>query len=93
MNEILQGQQETFVLQARAIGKITRYVETSLERGHKLSLRRALEVARSRVAVLELELDPKPHGKGSIPSLILLAATCRTIPVVSILNIVVANYT
>jgi hypothetical protein len=58
-NEILKGQQETFILQARAIGKITQYVETVSSVDTSSALRRALEVARSRVAVLEQELDPE----------------------------------
>jgi hypothetical protein len=57
-NEFLQGQQETFVLQARAIGKITQYVETVTSVEASSTLRAMLDTARSRVAMLEQELDP-----------------------------------
>jgi hypothetical protein len=57
-NEFLQGQQETFVLQARAIGKITQYVETVTSLDASSTLRAMLDTARSRVAMLEQELDP-----------------------------------
>ncbi len=55
-NEFLQGQQETFVLQARAIGKITQYVETVTSLDASSTLRAMLDTARSRVAMLEQEL-------------------------------------
>jgi hypothetical protein len=58
-NEILRVQQENFVLQARAVGKITQYVETA-ETGRSASaLQNSVESARTHVAVLEQELDPK----------------------------------
>lgn len=57
-NEILQGQQETFILQARTIGKITQYVETVANTDSSSALRTMLDVARSKVSVLEQELDP-----------------------------------
>jgi hypothetical protein len=57
-NEILQVQQETFILQARAIGKITQYVETVTSIEEASTLRNSLEIARSKVALLEQELDP-----------------------------------
>lgn len=58
-NEILRVQQENFILQARAIGKISQYVETASTGDAGSSLRNAIEVARARVAVLENELDPE----------------------------------
>ncbi len=57
-NEFLRGQQETFVLQARAIGKITQYVETVSSVDASSTLRAMLDTARSKVAMLEQELDP-----------------------------------
>ncbi len=56
-NEILRVQQENFILQARAIGKISQYVETAGTGDAGSSLRQQIEIARSRVAVLESELD------------------------------------
>jgi hypothetical protein len=58
-NEILKIQQENFILQARAIGKISQYVETASTGDAGSSLRSAIDVARSRVAILEKELDPE----------------------------------
>lgn len=58
-NEILSVQQDNFILQARAIGKITQYVETASSGDTGSALRRQIEIARSRVAVLESELDPE----------------------------------
>lgn len=58
-NELLRSQQETFILQARAIGKITQYVESVSSSEATSSLKTSLELARSRVAVLEQELDPE----------------------------------
>jgi hypothetical protein len=58
-NEILRVQQENFILQARAIGKISQYVETATTGDTGSNLRNAIDVARSRVAVLENELDPE----------------------------------
>ena len=57
-NEFLRGQQETFVLQARAIGKITQYVETVSSVDASSTLRTLLDTARTRVAMLEQGLDP-----------------------------------
>jgi hypothetical protein len=57
-NEILRVQQETFILQARAIGKISQYVETASTGDAGSNLSKQIEVAQSRVAVLESELDP-----------------------------------
>ncbi len=57
-NEFLRGQQETFVLQARAIGKITQYVETVSSVDASSALLAMLDAARSKVAMLEQELDP-----------------------------------
>lgn len=56
-NEILQVQQENFILQARALGKISQYIETASTGDAGSSLRKQIEVARSRVAILESELD------------------------------------
>jgi hypothetical protein len=58
-NEILSVQQENFILQARAIGKITQYVETAEMGQSTSSLQNSVESARARVAVLEQELDPE----------------------------------
>lgn len=58
-NEILRVQQENFILQARAIGKISQYIETASTGDAGSSLRKAIEVARNRVAVLDTELDPE----------------------------------
>ena len=56
-NEILRVQQDTFVLQARTIGKVTQYLETAGALDSNSGLRTAVELARARVAVLEGELD------------------------------------
>lgn len=58
-NEILRVQQENFILQARAIGKITQYIETARIGDAGSNLRKQVEIARNRVAVLEAELDPE----------------------------------
>jgi chromosome segregation ATPase len=58
-NEILRVQQENFILQARAIGKITQYIETARTGEAGSKLRKQVEIARNRVAVLEAELDPE----------------------------------
>lgn len=58
-NEILRVQQENFILQARAIGKISQYVETASTGDAGSGLRKQIDVARARVAVLEGELDPE----------------------------------
>ena len=52
-NEILRVQQENFILQARAIGKITQYVETARQADAARSCEVRSSSARSRVAVLE----------------------------------------
>jgi hypothetical protein len=57
-NEILRVQQESFILQARTIGKISQYVETASGADSSSTLRTAIEAARAKVAVLERELDP-----------------------------------
>lgn len=56
-NEILSVQQDNFILQARTIGKITQYLEITSENRDGSALKNAVEVARSRVALLEQELD------------------------------------
>jgi hypothetical protein len=58
-NAILRVQQENFILQARAIGKISQYIETASTMDAGSNLRKQIEIARSRVAVLESELDPE----------------------------------
>jgi hypothetical protein len=57
-NEILRVQQENFILQARATGKISQYVETASSADSSSALRERMEAARIHVAVLEKELDP-----------------------------------
>jgi hypothetical protein len=47
------------LVQARAIGKISQYIETASTGDAGSSLRKQIEVARSRVALLESELDPE----------------------------------
>ncbi len=56
-NEIFQVQQENFILQARALGKISQYIETAGTGDAGSRLRKQIEVARSRVDILESELD------------------------------------
>jgi predicted nuclease with TOPRIM domain len=58
-NEMLKSQQDTYVLQARTLGKITQYIESVNTSEMSASLRTQVELARSRVAVLEQELDPE----------------------------------
>jgi Protein of unknown function (DUF3732) len=58
-NEMLRSQQDAYVLQARTIGKITQYIESVSTSEMSASLRTQVELARSRVAVLEQELDPE----------------------------------
>lgn len=58
-NEILRVQKENFILQARAIGKISQYVEMASTGDTGSSLRKQIEAAQSRVAALEAELDPE----------------------------------
>ena len=57
-NEIMRVQQDNFILQARTTGKISQYVETASSADSASTLRSSVDVARSRVAVLEQELDP-----------------------------------
>ena len=57
-NEIMRVQQENFILQARTTGKISQYVETVTSADSASTLRSSVEAARTRVAVLERELDP-----------------------------------
>ena len=56
-NEILQAQQDNFILQARTIGKISQYLETALRARDGSALTKAVEAARSRVTLLEQEVD------------------------------------
>lgn len=56
-NEILQAQQDNFILQARTIGKISQYLETASRAQDGSTLMKAVEAARSRVTLLEQELD------------------------------------
>jgi hypothetical protein len=56
-NEILQAQQDSFILQARTIGKITQYLDTRLAAEDNSGLQRAIEAASARVALLQQELD------------------------------------
>lgn len=58
-NELLRTQQDTYILQARTIGKISQYVESVSSIEANSSLRMQMEIARNRVAVLEQELDPE----------------------------------
>jgi hypothetical protein len=57
-NELMKSQQDTYVIQARTIGKITQYVESVNSADTSSSLRGKVDIARSRVVVLEQELDP-----------------------------------
>lgn len=56
-NEILQAQQDNFIIQARTIGKITQYLETVSRTQDGSALLRQVEAARSRVTLLEQQLD------------------------------------
>lgn len=58
-NEMLKSQQDTYVLQARTLGKIMQYIESVSTSEMSASLQTQVELARSRVAVLEQELDPE----------------------------------
>ncbi len=58
-NEIQRIQQESFILQARTTGKISQYVETANSSEVSSTLHVQIEAARTRVAVLERELDPE----------------------------------
>jgi hypothetical protein len=58
-NEILRVQQESFVMQARAMGKISQYVDTATSSNKSSALSTAIETGRAEVAVLEGELDPE----------------------------------
>ncbi len=57
-NEMLKSQQDTYVLQARTLGKIMQYIESVSTSEMSASLQTQVELARSHVAVLEQELDP-----------------------------------
>jgi hypothetical protein len=57
-NELLRVQQDTYVLQARTLGKITQYIETASTLDDGSALKASVERARARVAALESELDP-----------------------------------
>lgn len=56
-NEILRVQQDSFILQARTIGKITQYLETAGVGDSSSSLERERDLARARVEALERGLD------------------------------------
>ena len=56
-NKILQAQQDNFILQALTIGKISQYLETALRARDGSALTKAVEAARSRVTLLEQEVD------------------------------------
>jgi hypothetical protein len=56
-NEILKVQQDSFILQARVIGKIAQYLETVADTYNDSSLNQTVETARSRVAILEQDLN------------------------------------
>lgn len=58
-NEILRSQQDTYILQARTIGKISQYIDSVSSAETNSSLRAQVDIARHRVAVLEQELDPE----------------------------------
>ena len=58
-NELMKSQQDTYVLQARTIGKISQYVESVNTADASSSLRSRVDMARNRVAILEQELDPE----------------------------------
>ena len=58
-NELMKRQQDTYVLQAKTIGKITQYVESANSADASSLLGAKVEMARSRVAILEQELDPE----------------------------------
>src|SRR5262249_17974631 len=49
----------SFILQARTIGKISQYLATASTSHFGSNLQKQIEMARSRVAVLEGELDPE----------------------------------
>ena len=56
-NEILRVQQDSFILQARTIGKISQYVDTATSAVGGSALRTSVEAARARMLALEQELD------------------------------------
>jgi hypothetical protein len=56
-NEILKVQQDNFILQARVIGKIAQYLDTVADTQNDSALNQAVETARSRVALLEQDLN------------------------------------
>jgi len=55
---MLRVQQDTYVLQAHTLGKITQYIETAGTLDDGSALKAWVERARARVAALESELDP-----------------------------------
>lgn len=58
-NEILKVQQDTLILQARTVGKITQYIEAAASADTSSTLNASIDAARARVAALEAELDPE----------------------------------
>jgi hypothetical protein len=58
-NQLLNSQQESHVIQAVVLGKITQYLETIEETKDGSSLSKMTQLARERVALLEAELDPE----------------------------------
>jgi Protein of unknown function (DUF3732) len=56
-NEILRVQQDNFILQARIIGKIAQYLDTAANTQDDSALNKSVETARSRVAILEQDLN------------------------------------
>jgi Protein of unknown function (DUF3732) len=58
-NEILKVQQDTLILQARTVGKVTQYIEAAASADSSSTLNASIDAARARVAALEAELDPE----------------------------------
>ena len=56
-NVILQVQQDSFILQARTIGKIVQYVETASRGGSSSAFKATIDAARARVDALEKDID------------------------------------
>jgi hypothetical protein len=56
-NEIFKVQQDNFILQARTIGKIAQYLETAANTQDDSVLNQAVETARTRMAILEQDLN------------------------------------
>lgn len=57
-NEITKAQQETFILQARTLGKISQYLEASGNAITSSRIDEQIQAAQMRVATLEQALDP-----------------------------------